>query len=434
MRSVVVDDARALDRVDGLEDRLPVGLVARVDGDVAQRAAVVDLDQVDGADLAAGAADRADDLAERAGAVLDLDADREGVLGGGGGGHRGRSILRCARSRRLRVHALAAAQPVAGVRGRPGRGRGPQSHDVAPAVAHRDRVRAARRRRSRSRRSRPSARPRRRRPRAGRRPAPPSRQSSPARPASPSAPPRPRSRSPAVVPPSASSAAVPSRALAQRPGRRMAGGGDHRHAAGRRDVCVCVTVSVFVSRARPRVVVGDRHARHARRRTGVSGPGSIGTLNVSSGSSTSSSTIGMVTVVAELPGPNVTAVADRREVVGASRSRRPSTPARPGRRRPSRTGRRARAMTCTRARRLGHAATLASARLTTLFTAVIPRDRARRRRADERRGRRRPGSGRRGSARRSASAVRNASPSGAMSMCDRVGGRAGDDAARAHER
>ena len=49
----------------------------------------VDLDEVDGADRAAGLADRARDLAEHPGQVVDLDAQREAVLGAGCGGHRG---------------------------------------------------------------------------------------------------------------------------------------------------------------------------------------------------------------------------------------------------------------------------------------------------------------------------------------------------------
>jgi hypothetical protein len=57
----------------------------RVDGDVAQRPPLVGVDEVDGADLAAGAPDRGQDRPERAGAVVELDADRERVLSLGRG-------------------------------------------------------------------------------------------------------------------------------------------------------------------------------------------------------------------------------------------------------------------------------------------------------------------------------------------------------------
>ena len=80
---------RAVDRVDGGDDLRAVLVAGGVDGDVAQRVAAVEADQVDGADRAAGVADRARDLAEHAGAVVDLDADRQGVLGGGRSRHGG---------------------------------------------------------------------------------------------------------------------------------------------------------------------------------------------------------------------------------------------------------------------------------------------------------------------------------------------------------
>ena len=52
----------------------------------------VERDEVDGADRAAGVADRAGDLAEHSGAVVDLDADGQGVLRGRGSSH-GRGML-----------------------------------------------------------------------------------------------------------------------------------------------------------------------------------------------------------------------------------------------------------------------------------------------------------------------------------------------------
>ena len=84
-----VDHRRAVDGVDRLDDLAAVLVARGVDGDVAQRVAALERDEVDGADRAAGVADRARDLAEHAGAVVDLDADRQGVLCGGRAGHVG---------------------------------------------------------------------------------------------------------------------------------------------------------------------------------------------------------------------------------------------------------------------------------------------------------------------------------------------------------
>ena len=58
---------------------------AGLDGDVADRVRALDLNEVDGADRAAGLADRARDLAEHPGPVIDLDPEGEAVLGAGCG-------------------------------------------------------------------------------------------------------------------------------------------------------------------------------------------------------------------------------------------------------------------------------------------------------------------------------------------------------------
>ena len=58
----------------------PVVGVGGLDGDVADRVIARDLYEVDGADRAAGVADRAGDLPEHPGAVIDLDAQRQAVL------------------------------------------------------------------------------------------------------------------------------------------------------------------------------------------------------------------------------------------------------------------------------------------------------------------------------------------------------------------
>ena len=76
-----VDHRRAVDAVDRGDDLAAVLVAGGVDRDVAQRVAALERDEVDGADRAAGVADRARDLAEHARAVVDLDAERQGVLG-----------------------------------------------------------------------------------------------------------------------------------------------------------------------------------------------------------------------------------------------------------------------------------------------------------------------------------------------------------------
>ena len=79
----------AVDRVDRRDDLRAVLVAGGVDRDVAQRVAAVERDEVDRADRAAGVADGGRDLAEHAGPVVDLDADRQGVLCGGRSGHGG---------------------------------------------------------------------------------------------------------------------------------------------------------------------------------------------------------------------------------------------------------------------------------------------------------------------------------------------------------
>ena len=58
-----------------------------VDDDVAHAVAAVDLNQVDCADDPAGLADRAGDVPEDALGIVELDADREAVLGAWRGAH-----------------------------------------------------------------------------------------------------------------------------------------------------------------------------------------------------------------------------------------------------------------------------------------------------------------------------------------------------------
>ena len=87
VRSVVSMTVAPSTLVDGGDDLRAVLVARGVDGDVAQRVAAGERDEVDGADRAAGVADRAGDLAEHAGAMVDLDADGQRVLGGRGSGH-----------------------------------------------------------------------------------------------------------------------------------------------------------------------------------------------------------------------------------------------------------------------------------------------------------------------------------------------------------
>src|SRR2546425_821852 len=74
-----VDDLHALDRADPVHDLLAVGLVARLERDVARDRRLADDDQIDGADVAAGLTDRRGDPTEHAGLVQDLEPDREAV-------------------------------------------------------------------------------------------------------------------------------------------------------------------------------------------------------------------------------------------------------------------------------------------------------------------------------------------------------------------
>ena len=90
VRSVQSTTSAPSTRADGLDDPVLVRLVAGVDGDVADHAAVVERDQVDVADRAAGLADRGGDAPEHARPVVDPDADGERELGRGGRGHGGR--------------------------------------------------------------------------------------------------------------------------------------------------------------------------------------------------------------------------------------------------------------------------------------------------------------------------------------------------------
>src|SRR3989454_2760315 len=74
-----VDDLHPLHRTDRVDDLLAVRLVARLEGDVARDRGLADDDQVDGADIAAGFADRRGDPTEHPGLVHDLEPDREAV-------------------------------------------------------------------------------------------------------------------------------------------------------------------------------------------------------------------------------------------------------------------------------------------------------------------------------------------------------------------
>ena len=76
-----VDDLGALDLADRRGDLVAVLLAGGVDRDVAQRVRVVDGDQVDGPDRAAGGADRARDAPEHARPVRDPDPHDDRVLG-----------------------------------------------------------------------------------------------------------------------------------------------------------------------------------------------------------------------------------------------------------------------------------------------------------------------------------------------------------------
>ena len=82
-----VDHLRAVDRFDRGDDLLPVVAAGGVHDDVAQAVLAVGLDEVDGADHAAGVADRSGDLPEDAGSVAELDADGQAILRAWGGAH-----------------------------------------------------------------------------------------------------------------------------------------------------------------------------------------------------------------------------------------------------------------------------------------------------------------------------------------------------------
>ncbi len=96
-----VEHARALDPVHGVGEPWPIIGGAGRDGDVADGVIVVDLDEVDRTDRAAGGADRARNLAQHSGALVDLDAQREAVLGAGGGGHWAKDLTARRRGRPL---------------------------------------------------------------------------------------------------------------------------------------------------------------------------------------------------------------------------------------------------------------------------------------------------------------------------------------------
>ncbi|CAB4874857.1 unannotated protein [freshwater metagenome] len=76
-----IGDLHAIDRADRRQNVVPVLGSARVDRDVAYDPAGGGLDEVDRADLASRVADRGRNLAEHAGAVVELDADRDAELG-----------------------------------------------------------------------------------------------------------------------------------------------------------------------------------------------------------------------------------------------------------------------------------------------------------------------------------------------------------------
>ncbi len=84
-----VEHARARDPVHGVGQPRPVGRVAGLDGDVADRVRALDLHEVDRADRPARLTDRARDLSEHPRQVVDLHAQREAVLSARGRRHGG---------------------------------------------------------------------------------------------------------------------------------------------------------------------------------------------------------------------------------------------------------------------------------------------------------------------------------------------------------
>ena len=82
-----LDQVAALDELGGGDDRVGVVLVARHDRDLADRLGVAHLDRVDRADRAACRADRGREHAKLAGSAVELDPQRQRVLGAGPDGH-----------------------------------------------------------------------------------------------------------------------------------------------------------------------------------------------------------------------------------------------------------------------------------------------------------------------------------------------------------
>ena len=82
-----VDDPHALDAPDGAHDVVPVGLVARVDREVADDDVLDQLDEIHGPDVAPGLADGGRHQAEHARAVLDRRPDGQAVRGTRRDGH-----------------------------------------------------------------------------------------------------------------------------------------------------------------------------------------------------------------------------------------------------------------------------------------------------------------------------------------------------------
>jgi hypothetical protein len=70
------DDPDPVETTDGGDNRLPVLLVARVDGDVAHDHVLHQLDEVDGPDVPAGLPDGRGESAEHSGPVLDRGPER----------------------------------------------------------------------------------------------------------------------------------------------------------------------------------------------------------------------------------------------------------------------------------------------------------------------------------------------------------------------